>query len=79
MLEAYRKHVAERAEQGIVPQPLTSEQTSGLVELLKTHLLAKKSSYWTSLPTAYRRVLMKPLMLKLVSYQRLLKVKPLHP
>ena len=34
MLEAYRKHVAERAEQGIVPQPLTSEQTSGLVELL---------------------------------------------
>ncbi|MCK9534318.1 MAG: bifunctional aconitate hydratase 2/2-methylisocitrate dehydratase [Pseudomonas sp.] len=35
MLEAYRKHVAERAEQGIVPQPLTSEQTSGLVELLK--------------------------------------------
>ncbi len=35
MLEAYRKHVAERAEQGIVPQPLTSEQTSGLIELLK--------------------------------------------
>jgi aconitate hydratase 2/2-methylisocitrate dehydratase len=35
VLEAYRKHVAERAEQGIVPQPLTSEQTSGLVELLK--------------------------------------------
>jgi len=35
VLEAYRKHVAERAEQGIVPQPLDSEQTSGLVELLK--------------------------------------------
>ncbi|MDY0248723.1 MAG: bifunctional aconitate hydratase 2/2-methylisocitrate dehydratase [Pseudomonas sp.] len=35
MLEAYRKHVAERAEQGIVPQPLTSEQTTGLVALLK--------------------------------------------
>lgn len=35
MLEAYRKHVAERAEQGIVPQPLDSEQTAGLVELLK--------------------------------------------
>ncbi len=35
MLEAYRKHVAERAEQGIVPQPLNSEQTTGLVELLK--------------------------------------------
>ncbi|MCK9237478.1 MAG: bifunctional aconitate hydratase 2/2-methylisocitrate dehydratase [Thiopseudomonas sp.] len=35
MLEAYRKHVEERAAQGIVPQPLTAEQTSGLVELLK--------------------------------------------
>lgn len=35
MLEAYRKHVAERAEQGIVPQPLNTEQTTGLVELLK--------------------------------------------
>ncbi len=36
VLEAYRKHVEERAAQGIVPQPLTAEQTSGLVELLKT-------------------------------------------
>jgi len=35
VLEAYRKHVAERAEQGIVPQPLDSEQTAGLVESLK--------------------------------------------
>ncbi|WP_017443572.1 bifunctional aconitate hydratase 2/2-methylisocitrate dehydratase [Gayadomonas joobiniege] len=35
MLEAYRKHVAERAEQGIVPKPLDAEQTAQLVELLK--------------------------------------------
>ncbi|PTU73484.1 bifunctional aconitate hydratase 2/2-methylisocitrate dehydratase [Pseudomonas mangrovi] len=35
MLEAYRKHVEERAAQGIVPQPLNAEQTAGLVELLK--------------------------------------------
>ena len=35
MLEAYRKHVAERAEQGIVPKPLSAEQVAGLVELLK--------------------------------------------
>ncbi|MBQ55932.1 MULTISPECIES: bifunctional aconitate hydratase 2/2-methylisocitrate dehydratase [Pseudomonas] len=35
MLEAYRKHVAERAAQGIVPQPLNAEQTAGLIELLK--------------------------------------------
>lgn len=36
MLEAYRKHVEERAELGVVPQPLTAEQTAGLVELLKS-------------------------------------------
>ncbi|WP_312486375.1 bifunctional aconitate hydratase 2/2-methylisocitrate dehydratase, partial [Stutzerimonas nitrititolerans] len=35
MLEAYRKHVEERAAQGVVPQPLNAEQTAGLVELLK--------------------------------------------
>ncbi|MFB1011485.1 MAG: bifunctional aconitate hydratase 2/2-methylisocitrate dehydratase, partial [Thiopseudomonas sp.] len=34
-LEAYRKHVEERAAQGVVPQPLNAEQTAGLVELLK--------------------------------------------
>ena len=36
MLEAYRKHVAERAEMGIVPEPLDAEQTAALVELLKS-------------------------------------------
>ncbi|MEE9318920.1 MAG: bifunctional aconitate hydratase 2/2-methylisocitrate dehydratase [Granulosicoccus sp.] len=35
MLEAYRKHVADRAEEGTVPKPLDAEQTAGLVELLK--------------------------------------------
>lgn len=35
MLEDYRKHVAERAEQGIPPKPLTAEQAAQLVELLK--------------------------------------------
>lgn len=35
MLEAYRKHVAERAQQGVVPKPLDAEQVAGLVELLK--------------------------------------------
>ena len=35
MLEAYRKHVAERAAEGIVPQPLDEEQTASLVKLLK--------------------------------------------
>lgn len=35
MLEAYRKHVEERAVEGIVPKPLDSQQTAELVELLK--------------------------------------------
>ena len=35
MLEAYRAHAAERAEQGLPPKPLTAEQVSQLVELLK--------------------------------------------
>lgn len=34
-LEEYRQHVANRAAQGIVPQPLNEQQTAQLVELLK--------------------------------------------
>ncbi|WP_437215694.1 bifunctional aconitate hydratase 2/2-methylisocitrate dehydratase [Pectobacterium sp. LFLA-215] len=35
MLEEYRKHVAERAAQGIVPKPLDATQMAALVESLK--------------------------------------------
>ena len=35
MLEAYRAHVAERAQLGIPPLPLTAQQTADVVELLK--------------------------------------------
>lgn len=35
MLEEYRKHVEERAAEGIPPKPLNPEQVAGLVELLK--------------------------------------------
>ena len=35
MLEAYRKHVEERAGQGIPPLPLNAEQVADLIELLK--------------------------------------------
>ncbi len=35
VLEAYRKHVEERAAEGVPPQPLNAEQTAGLIELLK--------------------------------------------
>ncbi|MFA5494082.1 MAG: bifunctional aconitate hydratase 2/2-methylisocitrate dehydratase [Porticoccaceae bacterium] len=35
MLEAYRKHVEERAAEGVPPKPLSAEWTAQLVELLK--------------------------------------------
>jgi aconitate hydratase 2/2-methylisocitrate dehydratase len=35
MLEAYRQHVAERAQLGIPPLPLSTQQTEALVALLK--------------------------------------------
>ncbi len=35
MLEAYRRHVEERAREGLPPLPLDAEQTAALVELLK--------------------------------------------
>ena len=35
MLDAYRAHAAERAEQGIPPLPLDAEQVTQLVELIK--------------------------------------------
>jgi len=36
VLAAYRKHVAERVELGIVPKPLSADQVADLVELLKS-------------------------------------------
>ena len=35
MLEEYRKHVAERAAEGIAPKPPDANQMAALVELLK--------------------------------------------
>ncbi|MFK7831133.1 MAG: bifunctional aconitate hydratase 2/2-methylisocitrate dehydratase [Congregibacter sp.] len=35
MLDAYRKHEAERAAQGIPAKPLSAEQVAGLIELIK--------------------------------------------
>ena len=36
MLEAYRKHVAERAAENLPPLPLDAQQVADLVELIKT-------------------------------------------
>jgi len=35
VLEAYRKHVEERAAEGVVPKPLDAEQVAALIELVK--------------------------------------------
>jgi len=35
MLQAYREHIDERAQQGIPPTPLDAQQTADLVELIK--------------------------------------------
>ena len=35
MLDAYRKHVDERASEGVVAKPLNAEQTAQLIELIK--------------------------------------------
>lgn len=36
MLEQYRQHVIARAEEGVVPKPLTAQQVAELVELVKS-------------------------------------------
>tara|TARA_Y100001934_G_scaffold79065_1_gene98240 strand:+ start:1184 stop:3760 length:2577 start_codon:yes stop_codon:yes gene_type:complete len=35
VLEAYRQHVAEREAEGVVPKPLSAEQVTDLIELIK--------------------------------------------
>ncbi len=66
MLEAYRKHVEERAAEGVVPKPLDAEQVAGLVELLKNPLKEKKNSFSICLRTVFLRALMKLPTSKLV-------------
>ena len=36
MLKGYRRHIAERAAEGVVPKPLDAQQVAELLELLKT-------------------------------------------
>ena len=59
VLEAYRKHVAERAVEGVVAQPLNAEQVAALVELLKNPPAGEESFLYELLST---RVWMKPPM-----------------
>jgi aconitate hydratase 2/2-methylisocitrate dehydratase len=43
VLETYRKHVEERAAQGVVPKPLDAEQVAGLVELVKAPIAGEEA------------------------------------
>ncbi|GAA3546760.1 bifunctional aconitate hydratase 2/2-methylisocitrate dehydratase [Zobellella aerophila] len=51
MLEAYRKHVEERAVEGVVAKPLDAEQVAALVELLKTPPAGEESFLYELLST----------------------------
>lgn len=42
MLKAYRKHVEERAADGVVPKPLDAEQVAALVELVKAPIAGEE-------------------------------------
>ncbi|MBU29645.1 MAG: hypothetical protein CMD54_05985, partial [Gammaproteobacteria bacterium] len=44
MLEEYRKHVEERASEGIPPKPLSADQVADLVKLLKNPPTGEDSS-----------------------------------
>ena len=42
MLEEYKKHVAERAEIGILPKPLSASQVASLIDLLKNPIAGEE-------------------------------------
>jgi len=56
VLEAYRAHVAERAEMGIVPEPLNANQVADLIELLKNPPAGEEEKlvFWRRLLMAKR-------------------------
>ena len=56
MLEEYRKHVEERAAEGIPPQPLSAEQTAALTELLKNPPAGEEEFLLTCWLIVYQRV-----------------------
>lgn len=64
MLEEYRKHVAERAAEGIVPKPLDATQMAALVELLKNPPAGEEEFLLDLLTHRVPLASMKPPMLK---------------
>lgn len=67
VLEAYRKHVAERAAEGVVPKPLDAHQVAELVKLVQNPPAGEEAFVLDLLENRIPQVLMKPLMLRLLS------------
>lgn len=79
MLEAYRAHVAERAEAGIVPKPLDAEQTAGLIELLKAPPAGEEDFLMSCSLREFQQEWIKRPMLRPVFCLQLSTEKPVHP
>lgn len=76
MLEEYRKHVAERAAEGIAPKPLDANQMAALVELLKNPPAGEEEFLLDLLTNRVPQASMKPPMLKQASWLLSPKAKP---
>ncbi len=68
MLEEYRKHVAERAAEGIAPKPLDANQMAALVELLKNPPAGEEEFLLDLLTNRVPLASMKPPMSKQASW-----------
>lgn len=64
MLEEYRKHVAERAAEGIAPKPTDANQMAALVELLKNPPAGEEEFLLNLLTNRVPQASMKPPMSK---------------
>ena len=76
MLEEYRKHVAERAAEGIAPKPTDANQMAALVELLKNPPAGEEEFLLDLLTNRVPRASMKPPMSKQASRLLSRKAKP---
>lgn len=76
MLEEYRKHVAERAAEGIAPKPTDANQMAALVELLKNPPAGEEEFLLDLLTNRVPQASMKPPMSKQASRLLSRKAKP---
>lgn len=76
MLEEYRKHVAERAAEGIAPKPWMQTKFTALVELLKNPPAGEEEFLLDLLTNRVPLASMKPPMSKQASWLLSRKAKP---